>query len=102
MGKKEFEKIYAEIDNGIVTIGFKESDANKDFLENIVFFEFKVNQGDKVTKGKEIIGVESLKGTDSLNTEVSGEVIEINNSVSENPDLLKDSPTIWLIKIKLN
>ena len=98
--RKEFDTSYIDEGENFKTIGFLNNEKNKSFIENIIFLEFKVSPGDKVTKGDELLSAESMKGTEELRSEIEGEIVNINTTVQENPELLKDKPEEWLLKIK--
>ena len=72
-------------------------------LGDIVFFELpELNK--KVKKGEQVGVVESVKAASELYTPVSGEIIEINNNLTQTPDLVNKDPedSGWYMKIKLD
>ncbi len=60
--------------------------------------------GAKVTAGKSFGEIESVKAVSDLYAPVSGEVIEVNGSVTANVQLLAEDPFDkgWLIKVRLD
>ena len=98
--RKNFDMCYIVDDNDFKIIGFVNNEKNKSFIENLIFIEFKIAIGDKISKGDELLSAESMKGTEELRSEIDGEITEINMKVQENPELLKDNPEEWLVKIK--
>jgi glycine cleavage system H protein len=54
--------------------------------------------------GDEIGTIESVKAVAEVYTPVAGEVVEINESVSDDPELLNEDPHTegWLIKIRFS
>jgi len=60
--------------------------------------------GAVVQAGKTIGSVESVKAVSDIYTPVSGEVVEVNGSLAESPEILNKDPygTGWLVKIKLS
>ena len=84
----------------IATIGL--SDFAVKELSDIVFIEFP-EVGKKIKLGSPFGTIESVKAAFDLNTPISGEVMEINQTLSDNVDLLKDDPyeKSWMVKIKI-
>jgi len=72
-------------------------------LGDVVFLELPL-VGDKVVAGKEFGVVESVKAASDLYAPISGEVVAINESLSENPALINQDAyqAGWMIKIKPN
>ncbi len=60
--------------------------------------------GDRVTAGKSLGEVESVKSVNDVYAPLSGEVIEVNDALVENVQLLSDEPygKGWLVKIKVD
>jgi len=58
--------------------------------------------GDTVDVGDELGVVESVKAASDFYAPISGEIIEINNALSDNPGLVNEAPLTdgWLVKIK--
>ena len=95
---KEHEWI--SVDNNIATVGV--SDYAQSELGDIVFIEMPVvnNRFDK----NDIFGtIEAVKTLADLYLPISGQIIEINESLDSNPELVNSSPYNegWLVKIKV-
>lgn len=88
------------IEGEIATIGL--SDFAVKELNDIVFIEF-AEAGKKIKRGSPFGTIESVKAAFDLNVPISGEIIEVNSTLSDNLNLLKDEPyeKAWLIKIKI-
>ena len=86
-------------DSGIITVGL--TDYAIEQLGDIVFLELPA-VGEKVTKESEFCTIESVKAASDLYAPVSGEIVEINESLSENMELFKADPygQAWIVKIK--
>ncbi len=86
-------------EQGIVIIGI--SDYAQNQLGDVVYVELP-QVGDKFVKGDEFGTVESVKAVSELYLPISGEVVEVNESLNENPALVNDSPYTdgWMMKIK--
>lgn len=60
-------------------------------------------EGDDVEAGVEFGAVESRKAASDLYSPVSGEVVEVNDSLEDNPKLInEDAMANWIIKVKLS
>lgn len=96
---KEHEWIRVEGDTA--TIGI--SDHAQQQLGDIVFAEVP-EAGRKLTKGQEAAVVESVKAASDVYAPVSGDVIEGNQSVADDPALVNTDPEGkgWFFKVKLD
>jgi glycine cleavage system H protein len=94
---KEHE--WARISNGIVTIGI--NDYAQDQLGEIVFVELPEVE-DSFDEGEEFGSVESVKAVSEIYLPISGEIVEINESLEDAPELVNDScyDEGWLVKVK--
>ncbi|KAF8691186.1 hypothetical protein HU200_040303 [Digitaria exilis] len=83
--------------NSVPSFGFQ------DHLGDVVYVELP-EVGISVSQGKNFGAVESVKATSDINSPVSGEVIEVNEKLSEEPGLVNASPYDkgWIIKVKLS
>jgi glycine cleavage system H protein len=92
---------WAQVDENIVTIGITEFAQNS--LGEIVYVELP-EEGQKVNQGESFGVVESVKAVSDLYAPVSGTVIEVNNSISDDPAVLNDDPVNngWLIRIEMD
>lgn len=88
---------YAEDKNGVKEIGFRDG---KDFLQNIMFFEFRVTEGDEIKKEDELASVEGINGVLSLRSKAEGKVKELNHDIEESPEKLEDNPDTWLVRLE--
>ena len=96
---KEHEWIRVEGDTA--TIGI--SDHAQEQLGDIVFAEVP-EVGRRVSKGQEAAVVESVKAASDVYAPVSGEVVEGNQAVSDDPSLVNSDPEGqgWFFKLKLD
>lgn len=71
-------------------------------LGEIVFVDLP-EVGESFDKGDEVGTIESVKAVAEVYTPVSGEVVEINSALEEEPELVNDDPHTggWLIKMRL-
>lgn len=93
---------WVHIDNeGIATVGI--TDHAQDQLGEIVFVELP-EVGDNVTRGEESVVVESVKTAADVYSPITGEVVEINDSLESEPNQVNHTPYTdgWLFKVKLS
>lgn len=95
---KEHEWVDVKGDAG--TIGI--TDYAQHELGDVVFVELP-KVGAKLTAGKPLGTVESVKAVSEIYSPVSGEVLEINSALADTPELINKDPhgAAWLIKVKL-
>jgi len=87
--------------NGTVTIGI--TDHAQALLGDLVFVELP-EIGSEVSAEDAVCVVESVKAASDVYTPVSGEVVAVNDSLADSPEIINDSSYDdgWLIKIKLS
>jgi glycine cleavage system H protein len=95
---REHEWIRVEGDTATVGI----SDHAQEALGDIVFAEVP-EAGRRVSKGQEAAVVESVKAASDVYAPVSGEVIEGNQAIADDPALINKDPEGegWFFKLKL-
>jgi glycine cleavage system H protein len=95
------EHEWARIEDDLVVIGI--TDYAQDALGEIVYIELP-SEGDEITKGDSFGGVESTKSVSDLYAPVSGEVVEVNESLLDSPETINEDPygDGWLIKVKIH
>ena len=71
-------------------------------LGDIVFVELP-QKGISFDQGKDVAVIESVKAASEIYSPASGEIIETNSSLEENPEIINDDPleSGWLYKIKI-
>ena len=91
---------YAHLEGDVATIGITEY-AQKE-LGDVVFVELP-QVGSQLDAGDELGSIESVKAVSELFTPVSGEVIEINEALADNPALVNTDPwgDGWMVRIKV-
>ncbi|XP_078445797.1 single hybrid motif superfamily protein [Wolffia australiana] len=89
-------------EGGVATIGI--TDHAQGSLGEVVFVELSASEGGTISKGASFGDVESVKATSQIISPVSGEVLELNTKLSENPGLVNSGPYDegWMIKVKLS
>ena len=88
-------------DENTVMVGI--SDHAQSELGEVVFVELPA-VGDEFVSGDEAAVVESVKAASEVYTPISGEVIEVNEALEENPELVNTSPYEegWFFKLEVS
>jgi glycine cleavage system H protein len=95
---KEHEWIV--VDGGVGSIGI--TDYAQNSLGDIVYVDVP-KVGDIVTGNQTFGSVESVKAVSDLYSPVSGEVVEVNETLKTEPDKINGAPhDTWIIKVKLS
>ena len=94
------EHEWVALDEDVATIGI--TDFAQSELGDIVFVELP-SVGDSVTKGDSFGTIEAVKAVSDLFAPVSGEVVEVNEALSETPEIINESPYDdgWMIRIRV-
>ncbi len=92
---------WIHIEGDIATVGI--SDFAVKHLTDLVYIELP-EVGRTMTAGEEFGEVESVKAVSDLYAPVSGEIIEINESLADDLAILSEDPfgRGWMIKLKIN
>lgn len=92
---------YAKVENGIAQIGI--SDYAQEQLGDITYIELP-QVGDSVSKGDSLAVIEAVKAASDLYAPVSGEIVEVNSALEDNPELVNQDcfGQGWIIKIKVS
>jgi glycine cleavage system H protein len=95
------EHEWVRVEGDTATVGI--SNHAQEALGDIVFAEVP-DAGRKVSKGQEAAVVESVKAASDVYAPVSGEVIEGNQAVADDPALVNSDPEGegWFFKLKLD
>ncbi|KIH80959.1 glycine cleavage system protein GcvH [Pseudomonas batumici] len=84
--------------DGTVTVGI--SDHAQEALGDVVFVEL-TEAGQVFAAGEAAGVVESVKAASDIYSPVSGEVIAVNEALSDSPELLNSEPYgAWIFKLK--
>ena len=95
------EHEWITVKNNIGTVGI--TDFAQQQLGDVVFVEMP-EVGTKLNKGDEAGIVESVKAANEIYSPTSGEVIEINGTLEDVPEMVNSDPTGagWFFKIELS
>lgn len=94
---KEHE--WVKLDAGVATVGI--TDYAQHELGDVVYVELP-KPGAKVDAGQAFGTVESVKSVSEVYSPVSGEVIEVNSALADNPEKINQDPhgAAWLVRIR--
>ncbi len=95
------EHEWAREEGGVVTVGI--TGYATDQLGDVVFVELP-DVGRQVETGKTFGVVEAVKTVSDLYAPVSGEIVEVNAELKDNPSAVNAEPygSGWMVKIKLS
>ena len=93
---------WIKVDGNVAAIGI--SDYAQSQLSDIVFAEIVVAVGDTLAAGDSIATIESVKAAADVYTQVSGEVVAVNEVLAAAPEVINSDPygAAWMVKIKLS
>lgn len=85
--------------DGTVVVGI--TDHAQDALGDVVYVELP-EVGASVDQGSEVAVVESVKAASDIYSPVSGEVVEINGALEDEPETVNSSPYAdgWFFRVK--
>lgn len=94
---EEHEWLLAEGD--VVTVGITAHAAEQ--LGDVVFVELP-EAGTEVTKDEDIVVIESVKAASDILAPIDGEIVEVNEALTDNPGMVNEDPQgeAWFFKIK--
>jgi glycine cleavage system H protein len=86
-------------DDGLVSVGI--SDHAQGLLGDLVFVELP-EAGTEFVAGDECCVVESVKAASDVYMPISGEIVEINEALADEPEIINTSPydNGWLFKVR--
>ena len=92
---------WVRLENKIAVIGI--TDYAQHQLSDVVYVELP-KIGEIFEKGSMIGEIESVKAVDEFYMPLSGEIVELNDQLRNNPELVNSSPYDkgWFLKIKIN
>ena len=93
------EHDWARIDGDTATLGI--TDYAQEQLGEVVFFDPPA-VGATVSKDESYAEVESVKAVSDVIAPLSGEIVEVNEALSDAPETINSDPygDAWLIKVK--
>jgi len=92
---------WVKVDGNVATIGI--TDYAQSQLSDIVYFEFKVDLDESVSKGSTAATVESVKAAADVNFPLSGKVVELNEAVIDGFEGINSKPyDTWFLKVEMS
>jgi len=75
----------------------------QDSLGEVVFFD-PPDVGSQVTAGESYAEVESVKAVSDVIAPLSGEIVEVNETLGDKPESINDDPygEGWMVKVRLS
>ena len=92
---------WLRVEGDLVVVGITEHAATQ--LGDVVFVELPETET-MVAKGDEVCVIESVKAASDILAPVDGEIVEVNEALSDTPNLVNDDPTgaAWFFKMKID
>lgn len=93
---------WVRIEGDLAVIGI--TDYAQDQLGDIVYIELPWTSSQNVEFDRKFGDIESVKATSELLSPVSGEIVEVNEKLKDEPELINDDPYEqgWMLKVKLS
>jgi glycine cleavage system H protein len=94
------EHDWAKVDDGVATFGI--TWYAQDALGEVVFFD-PPEVGTTVTAGESYAEVESVKAVSDVIAPMTGEIVEVNTTLGDEPESINSDPygAGWMVKVKL-
>ena len=94
------EHEWLSVEGDIATVGITEHAQQQ--LGDVVFIELP-GVGKKLEKGSDAAVVESVKAASEVYAPISGEVVEVNAKLADNPAMVNDDAegSAWFMKIRI-
>lgn len=91
---------WLRVEDEMVVVGITEHASEQ--LGDVVFVELPEIET-QVTKGDEVVVIESVKAASDIAAPVDGEIVEVNDAIVDNPSLVNDDPlgAAWFFKLKV-
>jgi glycine cleavage system H protein len=92
---------WLRVEGELVVVGITEHAATQ--LGDVVFVELPEVEA-MVTEGEEVVVIESVKAASDILAPVDGEIVEVNEKLSDKPGLVNEDPTgaAWMFKMRLD
>jgi glycine cleavage system H protein len=92
---------WLRVEGELVVVGITEHAATQ--LGDVVFVELPEVEA-MVTEGEEVVVIESVKAASDILAPVDGEIVAVNDKLSDKPGLVNEDPTgaAWMFKMRLD
>ena len=93
---------WVRMDGNVAYIGI--SDFAQSELGDVVFVDITASVGDDLSAGDVFGSIEAVKTVSDLYLPVSGKLVEINEKLTDNPELINSDPYGhgWMLKIEVS
>ena len=91
---------WLRVEGELVVVGITEHASTQ--LGDVVFVELPEAET-QVSKGDEVVVIESVKAASDIVAPVEGEIVEVNDDLADNPGLVNEDATgaAWFFKMKV-
>ena len=92
---------WLRVEGDVIVVGITEHAATQ--LGDVVFVELPEVET-MVAAGDEVVVIESVKAASDILAPVDGEIVAVNDALSDTPALVNEDPTgaAWFFKIKVD
>jgi glycine cleavage system H protein len=92
---------WVKVEDGVATVGI--TDYAQHSLGDVVYVELP-SVGDKFDSHEAFGSVESVKAVSEIFTPIAGEIVEVNESLNDTPEVVNNDPYggAWMIKVKMS
>lgn len=91
---------WLKVEGDVVVVGITGHASEQ--LGDVVFVDLPA-AGRKVTKGEEVVVIESVKAASDILAPLDGEIVAVNDRLGDEPALVNEDPTgaAWIFKMKV-
>lgn len=91
---------WLRVEGDLVVVGITEHASEQ--LGDVVFVELPEPETD-VSKGDEIVVIESVKAASDIVAPLDGQIVEVNEALADTPGLVNEDPQAgaWFFKLKI-
>ena len=95
------EHEWLRVEGDLIVVGITEHAAEQ--LGDVVFVELPEPET-QVAKGDEVCVIESVKAASDILAPLDGEIVEVNEALTDNPALVNEDPLgeAWFFKMKID
>jgi len=92
---------WLRVEGDLVVVGITEHAATQ--LGDVVFVELPEVET-MVATGDEVVVIESVKAASDISAPIDGQIVEVNDKLSDTPGMVNDDPTgnAWFFKLKID
>jgi glycine cleavage system H protein len=90
------------MDGDVAVVGI--SHFAQDQLGEVVYVDLQVAEGDSVSAGDTFGEIESVKSVSELFSPLTGEVVGVNDTLDDTPEIINSDPhgEGWMLKVKVD